>query len=124
MVDADLAAFHQRADIRVERVACDGLGGEALREDWMAELEEVRNGMLGLRRALADALRERTGSDRFGFLAAHRGMFSLLGATPEQVEAMRRDRGVYMVGDGRMNVAGLNMATVPALADAIVAAGV
>ena len=106
------------------RVVTMILGDEALREDWMAELEEVRNGMLGLRRALADALRERTGSDRFGFLAAHRGMFSLLGATPEQVEAMRRDRGVYMVGDGRMNVAGLNMATVPALADAIVAAGV
>ncbi|MGB0267434.1 MAG: GTP-binding protein, partial [Pseudomonadales bacterium] len=61
---------------------------EALRADWMAELEEVRLSMLGLRRHLAEALRERTGSDRFGFLAAHRGMFSRLGATPEQVEAM------------------------------------
>ncbi|WP_179380216.1 amino acid aminotransferase [Jannaschia marina] len=106
------------------RVVSMILTDDALRADWAAELEEVRTGMLGLRESLAAALRERTGSDRFGFLAAHRGMFSLLGATPEQVEAMRRDHGVYMVGDSRMNIAGLNAATVPLLADAIVAAGV
>ena len=106
------------------RVVQTILGDDALRADWEAELEAVRTGMLDLREALAGALRERTGSDRFGFLAAHRGMFSLLGATPEQVEAMRRDHGVYMVGDSRMNIAGLNRDTVPVLADAIVAAGV
>ncbi|CTQ48626.1 aromatic amino acid transaminase [Jannaschia donghaensis] len=100
------------------------LTDDTLRADWAAELEDVRKGMLSLREALATALRARTGSDRFGFLAAHRGMFSLLGATPEQVEVMRRDHGVYMVGDSRMNIAGLNAATVPILADAIVAAGV
>jgi aspartate aminotransferase len=105
------------------RVVSMILTDEALRADWAAELEEVRTGMLGLREGLAKALRERVGSDRFGFLAAHRGMFSLLGASPEQVEAMRRDHGVYMVGDSRMNIAGLNARTVPLLADAIVAVG-
>ena len=100
------------------------LTDEALRADWEAELEDVRLGMLTLREGLARALNERAGSDRFGFLAAHRGMFSLLGATPAQVEALRRDHGVYMVGDSRMNIAGLNMATLPRLADAVIAAGV
>jgi aromatic-amino-acid transaminase len=106
------------------RVVSTILTDDALRADWEAELEAVRSGMLDLRAALAGALRDRTGSDRFGFLAAHRGMFSLLGATPDQVEAMRRDHGIYMVGDSRMNIAGLNARTVPILADAIVAAGV
>lgn len=106
------------------RVVTMILTDDTLRADWTAELEEVRTGMLGLREALATALRDRTGSDRFGFLAAHRGMFSLLGASPEQVEVMRRDHGVYMVGDSRMNIAGLNAATVPLLADAVVASGV
>ncbi|UWQ17851.1 amino acid aminotransferase [Jannaschia sp. M317] len=100
------------------------LSDDALRADWAAELEEVRLGMLSLREQLATALRDRVGSDRFGFLAQHRGMFSRLGATPEQVEAMRRDHAIYMVGDSRMNIAGLNAETVPKLADAIVAAGV
>jgi aromatic-amino-acid transaminase len=100
------------------------LTDDGLRADWQAELEDVRLNMLALRRQLADALRQRTNSDRFDFLAEHRGMFSLLGATPEQVEAMRGEHGIYMVGDSRLNIAGLNAGTVPRLADAIVAAGV
>ncbi|MCK0125977.1 aspartate/tyrosine/aromatic aminotransferase, partial [Gelidibacter sp. F2691] len=92
------------------------LEDEGLKADWMAELEEVRTGMLGLREKLANELRARTGSDRFGFIADHRGMFSRLGATPEQVEALRVDHGIYMVGDSRMNIAGLNEETVPLLA--------
>ncbi|RME18190.1 MAG: aspartate/tyrosine/aromatic aminotransferase, partial [Alphaproteobacteria bacterium] len=100
------------------------LDDDALRADWAGELEAMRHGMLALRRKLADALRARTGSDRFGFLAEHRGMFSLLGATPEQVALMRERHGVYMVEDGRMNIAGLSEATIDRLADAIVDAGV
>ena len=95
-----------------------------LRADWMAELEETRLGMLKLREQLADELRRVTGSDRFGFLAQHRGMFSRLGATPEQVMKMREDDGIYMVGDSRLNIAGLNAKTVPILAEAIGKAGV
>ncbi|MGR3485572.1 MAG: amino acid aminotransferase [Paracoccaceae bacterium] len=106
------------------RVVTTILTDAELRADWMAELEEVRGGMLGLRRQLADELRRLTNSDRFDFLAAHRGMFSRLGASPEQVATMREDSGIYMVGDSRMNVAGLNAETVPVLARAIVAAGV
>ncbi len=94
-----------------------------LRADWAAELEEVRLSMLGLREQLASELQRLSGSDRFGFIAQHRGMFSRLGATPEQVETMRRDHGIYMVGDSRLNIAGLNKTTVPILAEAIIKAG-
>lgn len=100
------------------------LTDDALRADWMAELEEVRLSMLSLRQDLAAALRQLSNSDRFDFLAYHRGMFSRLGATPEQVEAMRANSGIYMVGDSRMNIAGLNAATIPVLAQAVVDAGV
>ena len=95
-----------------------------LRADWEAELEETRNGMLTLRQQLADELKRLTNSDRFDFLAHHRGMFSLLGTTPELVEKLRADFGIYMVGDSRMNIAGLNAQTVPRLAKAIVEAGI
>ncbi|UWQ41896.1 aspartate/tyrosine/aromatic aminotransferase [Leisingera aquaemixtae] len=100
------------------------LNDDALRADWAAELEEVRLGMLGLRQQLANELQRLTGSDRFSFIAQHRGMFSLLGTTPELVEKMRVDNGIYMVGDSRLNIAGLNAQTVPVLAKAIVDAGV
>jgi aromatic-amino-acid transaminase len=42
-------------------------------------------------------------------------MFSRLGVSPEVVETMRADNGVYMVGDSRINIAGLNAHTVPGL---------
>ena len=90
-----------------------------LRADWMAELEEMRHNMLGLRQLLADELRRATNSDRFDFVANHRGMFSRLGLTEAQVETLRRDHGIYMVSDSRINVAGLNARTVPILATAI-----
>ncbi|ATG48669.1 aromatic amino acid aminotransferase [Celeribacter ethanolicus] len=95
------------------------LTDEALKADWMAELEEVRLGMLGLRQQLADELKRLTNSDRFDFIARHRGMFSRIGASPEEVLKMREDFGIYMVGDSRMNIAGLNAETVPLLAAAI-----
>jgi aromatic-amino-acid transaminase len=100
------------------------LDDPALRADWQAELEDVRLGMLALREQLARELRQRTNSDTFDFVADHRGMFSRLGATPEQVEEMRSKHGIYMVGDSRINIAGLNAETVPVLAAAMVDVGV
>ena len=91
----------------------------ALTADWKAELEEVRLNMLSLRQSLADELRKATNSDRFDFVATHRGMFSRLGLTETQVNVLREDHGIYMVGDSRINIAGLNAKTVPILAAAI-----
>jgi aspartate/tyrosine/aromatic aminotransferase len=91
----------------------------ALTADWKTELEEVRQNMLTLRQTLADELRRATNSDRFDFVARHRGMFSRLGLTETQVETLRRDHGIYMVSDSRINIAGLNARTVPILAAAI-----
>jgi aromatic-amino-acid transaminase len=98
------------------------LGDTGLRSTWSSELEDTRLSMLNLRQQLADELRQRTNSDRFDFIAKHRGMFSRLGVSPEVVETMRADNGVYMVGDSRINIAGLNAHTVPILAQALAAA--
>ena len=106
------------------RVVTTILTDAALRADWQAELEAIRQNMLALRTQLAKDLRDLAGSDRFGFIAQHRGMFSQLGATPEQVERLRAEHGIYMVGDSRLNIAGLNSATVPILARAILAVGI
>ncbi|MGD9293360.1 MAG: amino acid aminotransferase [Roseobacter sp.] len=100
------------------------LNDDALRADWQAELEEVRLSMLTLRQQLAAELQRLSGSDRFGFLAQHRGMFSRLGTTPDKVALMREKNGIYMVSDSRINIAGLNARTIPVLARAIVDAGV
>lgn len=96
------------------------LEDDALRTDWMSELNEMRERMLRLRVELADALRLQSNSDRFDFVAHHRGMFSRLGLTPHQVERLRVDHGIYMVDDSRINVAGLPEGKMTELAKAIV----
>ena len=83
------------------------LGDAKLKAEWLEELESMRVRMLDLRRGLARTLGAAAGSDRFAFLADHRGMFSLVGATPEQVRELREKHAIYLIGDSRMNVAGL-----------------
>ncbi len=83
------------------------LNSASLRAPWEEELTNMRERMLSLRQSLAAALRERTNSDRFDFIARHRGMFSLTGLTPEQVDVLRERHGIYLIRDSRMNVAGL-----------------
>ena len=106
------------------RIVATILNDADLRKMWEEELEETRLSMLNLRQQLADELKRLTNSDRFSFLAEHRGMFSQIGTTPDKVEKMRADSGIYMVSDSRLNIAGLNEKTVPLLAKAIVDAGV
>lgn len=96
------------------------LSDPVLRADWEAELDEVRARMIRLREGLADALRRQSNSDRFDFVAAHRGMFSRLGLTVDQVRRLREEHAIYMVDDSRINVAGLPEDGLDDLAKAIV----
>jgi len=79
-----------------------------LRADWLAELTDMRHTMLKIRTDLADALRQQCNSDHFDFIAHHRGMFSRLGLNPQQVDSLRDDHAMYVVGDSRINIAGLS----------------
>lgn len=94
----------------------------SLRAEWEAELAIMRNRMISLRKKLSDAIRERSNSTDFDFVAEHRGMFSLLGLTNDAVEHLKAGNGVYMTGDSRINVAGIPEDRVGDLADAFLGA--
>ncbi len=92
-----------------------------LRQQWFAELSAITERILTLRQSLAQQLHAKLGHGRFDFLAEHRGMFSLTGLSSEQVNQLRDQHAIYMVGDGRMNIAGLQETRISELADAIAA---
>lgn len=94
----------------------------ALRAEWEEELAVMRNRMISLREKLSAAIRERSNSSDFDFVAGHRGMFSLLGLTPEAVEHLKAANGVYMTSDSRINVAGIPEDRVGDLAEALLGA--
>ena len=84
------------------------LEDSGLRAMWETELAEMRGTMLTIRRDLADELRRQCNTDRFDFIADHRGMFSRLGLGKDEVDALREEHAMYVVGDSRINIAGLS----------------
>ncbi len=100
-------------------LVCEIAKDPELIQDWKEELEAIRVEMLEKRMALAGALRLHTNSNRFDFIAEHRGMFSLTGIDSDLVLKLREEDAIYMVPDGRINIAGLQMQRIDELAKAI-----
>ncbi|MBT8107930.1 MAG: aromatic amino acid transaminase, partial [Gammaproteobacteria bacterium] len=97
------------------------LGDDALRAEWIGEVDAMRERLESMRVLLSDALVERSPGRDFSHLVRANGMFCFLGVTPEEVGQLKRDYGVYMVDSGRINVAGITEQNVGYLADAIAA---
>lgn len=96
------------------------LGDEALRAEWVAELDEMRDRIKGMRNRMVQLLKEKGAKQDFDFIAQQNGMFSFSGLTPEQVDRLREDFAIYAVRSGRINVAGITEQNIDALCEAIV----
>jgi len=97
------------------------LADTELRPRWEEELAAMRNRIKDNRRALVAALEARGIPGDWGGIATQRGMFALLGLTTHQVARLRDEHGVYVVGKGRINVAGFTSANLDPFADALAA---
>jgi aromatic-amino-acid transaminase len=96
------------------------LGNDDLRTRWTREVETMRDRMASMRKRLAEEIRALSNEVDADFLTTQRGMFSFTGLNEQQVAAMRERDGVYLVGSGRMCVAGLNEANVQTVAKSFV----
>jgi aspartate/tyrosine/aromatic aminotransferase len=97
------------------------LSDQGLRAEWDDELTAMRERLKSMRGLIATELAQRTSARDFSFIERAQGMFSFLGLTPQQVQRLKSEYGVYMVDSSRINVAGINHGNVAHLADAIVA---
>ncbi len=95
------------------------LSSNELREQWYAELKEMRDRINGNRKLLVDKLIENGVARDFSFITRQSGMFSFLGITPEQVQALQDNYSIYMVGSSRMSIAGIANSNVGYLAQSI-----
>ncbi len=96
------------------------LNDQALKAEWMAEVEAMRSRMQELRALLVSKLQEYGAEKDFEFIKSQKGMFSFLCISPEQVKAMIDDHSVYFVGSSRVNIAGISQNNVDTLAKALV----
>ena len=97
------------------------LGDPSLRALWEGEVEEMRERILAMRNALFEVITAKIPGRNFDYFLTQRGMFSYTGLTPEQVDRLREEFGVYILRSGRMCVAGLNTRNVEATANAMAA---
>lgn len=96
------------------------LTDEQLASTWRSELDSMCSRMQRLRHSFADALRKRSNSDNFDYIARQHGMFTRLPLSTAQIERLRDESGIYIVGDGRVNIAGLPDQALDELAEKIV----
>lgn len=95
------------------------LGDQVLRDEWLQELVEMRARLKEMRQLLVFALSEVAPNHDFSHILRTTGMFCYLGVTAGQVERLKSERGVYMVGSSRINVCGITVDNVNYLAQSI-----
>jgi aspartate/tyrosine/aromatic aminotransferase len=88
---------------------------------WKTELDEMRDRLKNMRVLLHDALQKKVPDHDFSHLTRANGMFCFLGVSAEQVTRLKTDFGVYMVGSGRVNFAGITTENIEYLSDSIAA---
>lgn len=97
------------------------LNDDSLTSNWHVELSEMRDRLREMRVLLNDALKEKAPNHDFSHLIRATGMFCFLGLSVQQVDRLKSEFGVYLIGSSRINVAGITADNVEYLADSIVA---
>jgi len=95
------------------------LGDEALRADWISEVDEVRQRIQKMRTLLTDSIQNNAAGMDFSHIVQQKGMFSFLGITPDQLTRLRNDFGIYIVSSTRINLAGINSGNIGYLSESI-----
>ncbi len=95
------------------------LGDAELKSLWVSELTEMRERIHAVRQQFVDGMRSVGCKTDYSFLLAQRGMFSFSGLTPLQVDWLQKEKAIYMVGSGRINVAGITSTNLEPLCTAI-----
>jgi aspartate aminotransferase len=104
-------------------IVAEVLARPQLTQLWQDELNQMSQRMRSLRQALVDEFTQQSSSERFNYLAQHQGMFSLTGFSQQQTEQLREQHAIYVVGGGRINIAGMAQQDIPRIVEACLAVG-
>jgi aspartate/tyrosine/aromatic aminotransferase len=91
----------------------------SLRAQWEGEVQAMCDRINKMRRLFVEKLAAKGVARDFSFIERQRGMFSYTGLTKEQAQALREKHSIYILDDGRINVAGMNEGNIDAICRAI-----
>ena len=84
------------------------LSDDELTQTWHQELAEMRDRIKSLRQQFVDVMKSTGAGHDFSFLLSQKGMFSFSGLNQMQVDQLKNKHSIYIVGSGRINVAGMS----------------
>src|SRR5690625_4077714 len=90
-----------------------------LRQQWEAEVAQMRQRIWAMRQAVADHLAKQAPNYDASYWLQQRGMFSYTGLSPEQVGRLRDEFGIYLLESDRICVPGLNQNNVAYFAQSL-----
>lgn len=77
------------------------------------------NRIVTMRAALVNGLAQRGIEQDFSYIKTQNGMFSFSGLNDHTVDWLRENKAIYVVGGGRINVAGLTSKNIDYVCDSI-----
>ena len=95
------------------------LADEQLTKLWHEELAEMRNRIHRLREQFVETMKTSGKGHDFSFLLPQNGMFSYSGLNQMQVDQLKNAHSIYIVGSGRINVAGMSEDRMDHFCDAV-----
>ena len=95
------------------------LSNEELERTWRQDLEGMCSRIKTMRSALVEGLAERGIEEDFSYIKKQRGMFSFSGLSDDTVAWLKTHKSIYVVGGGRINVAGLTTGNINYVCDSI-----
>ncbi len=118
-VKALIRANYSNPPTHGAKIVATVLNDPALKAEWEQELTGMRNRVKEVRKLLVESLKKQGSKKDFSFIENQNGMFSFSQLTPEQIERLRKDYGVYVVKSSRICVASLNKNNIDYTAKAI-----
>jgi aspartate/tyrosine/aromatic aminotransferase len=126
--ETEVALSHLKTTIRViysnppahgGLVVATVLSDKDLHAQWLDEVAVMRDRIKAMRVALVEGLKKRGIKDDFSYIIKQRGMFSFSGLSDDMVQWLRANKSIYVVGGGRINLAGLTAANIDYVCDSI-----
>lgn len=94
------------------------LQDETLKKRWLQELSHMRQRMQTIRNQFIQRLMQKNPQGNWDVLKKGTGLFLYSDLSPEKVAFLRKEKGLYLAADGRINLTGLNNQNIGAFVEA------
>jgi len=118
-VKSGIRANYSNPPIHGASIVATILNDDVLYAQWVDEVSVMRERIQEMRDLFVATLKEKGVKRDFSFISRQNGMFSFSGLNPDQVKRLKDEFAIYIVGSGRISVAGMTKVNMQPLCDAI-----